>query len=112
MESNGACSIRPNGRCFCLVSFPAVIHCCLSLGFPTLANLMRIWNPVSAIGVVASFTWREHLTTTVPLCIAELLWVYITTGYYVRIDIAYDPDHLLTIFEWLLWLVGSEIHEL
>ena len=44
--------------------------------------------------------------------IAELLWIYITTGYYIRIDIARDPDPFVTIFNWLFWLIGSEFAEL
>ena len=66
----------------------------------------------SWVTVITTFSWQEHLYRTVPLCIAELLWIYISTGYYIRIDIAHDPDPLVTIFNWLFWLIGSEFAEL
>ena len=66
----------------------------------------------SWVTVITTFSWQEHLYRTVPLCIAELLWIYITTGYYIRIDIARDPDPFVTIFNWLFWLIGSEFAEL
>ena len=66
----------------------------------------------SWVTVITTFSWQEHLYRTVPLCIAGLLWIYITTGYYIRIDIARDPNPLVTIFNWLFWLIGSEFAEL
>ena len=66
----------------------------------------------SWVTVITTFSWQEHLYRTVPLCIAELLWIYICTGHYAWIDIAHDPDPLVTIFNWLFWLIGSEFEEL
>ena len=66
----------------------------------------------SWVTVITTFSWQEHLYRTVPLLIAELLWIYISTGYYIRIDIAHDPDHLVTIFDWFFWLIDSELAEL
>ena len=79
---------------------------------PPSQNLEHSWNKIRALAIIADFTWQEHLTVTVPLCFTELLWINIYTGYYIRIDIAHDPEHILNICEWMLWLMGSEIHEL
>ena len=73
---------------------------------------MLSWIPTSALNSFANSTWLEHLTITAPFCIWELLCIYIGTGYFIRIEIAHDPDHIQNICEWILWLVGSEIHEL
>ena len=66
----------------------------------------------SWVWVITTFSWQEHLYRTVPLCIAELLWVYVCTGYYIKIGIVHDPDPLVTIFDWFFWLIGSDFAEL
>ena len=73
---------------------------------------MLSWIPNIAHIPFANFTLREHLKYTVPLCIWELFCIYLGTGYFIRIEIAHDPDHILNISEWIFWLVGSELAEL
>ena len=69
---------------------------------------MGLWNPLNAPAYLASLTWRQHLRTTIPLCIWELFCIYLGTGYYIKIEIAHDPDYIKNTCVWILWLVGSE----
>ena len=76
---------------------------------PVVLTTAFLWDyPPGLIYLMLS--WVTVITTFT--CIAELLWIYICTGYYIRIDIAHDPDPLVTIFNWLFWLIGSEFAEL
>ena len=73
---------------------------------------MHPWNPLNAVAFLTTFTWRQHLTLTLPFCIWELFAIYLGTGYYLKAEIVHDPDHKLVIIEWIVWLVGLEPAEL
>ena len=42
----------------------------------------------------------------------ELFAIYLGAGYYLKVEIAHDPDHKLAISEWVVWFVGLEPAEL
>ena len=69
---------------------------------------MISWNWLSAPAVLASLIWQQYLTHTVPFCLVELFVVYVGTGYYLKIEIAHDPNHQLAISEWIFWVLDLE----
>ena len=73
---------------------------------------MCVWNPLNAPGFLASLTWQQHLRHTLPFVLGELAFIYLATGFYIKVEIKYDLDHLLNANEWLLWLLGLDPAEL
>ena len=91
--------------CFHNLPFSGVTH-------PHCISFMHSWNLSRLLPRLADSTWQDYLRITVPFCIWELLCIYVGSGYFIRIEIAHDPDHIQNICEWVLWLIGSDIREL
>ena len=104
---------------FCVLLFRALyarptklLSQLLFSSLPYLTLPMRLWNPLDAPAYLASLIWQQHLRSTVPFCVWELLVLYLGTGYYTKIKIAYDPDHVLNISDWVLWVLDVKPAEL
>ena len=73
---------------------------------------MRLWDVICAPRLFANLTWHQHTRITLPFVLWIIAFIYLLKGYYIKVEIGYNPDLPVYIAELLLWLIGVEAAEL
>ena len=75
-------------------------------------NFLSEFNLSTGIGWGLIFSWSFLFRFTLAFVPYYLLVEYLSTGYYISIEIKHDPDSVLHFFEGILYLLGVETAEL